>query len=148
MKTNNIFQSNKSMFFKVAVVSAFVAFTASSCDKDDDSTGGTNPQEDTEAPVINLMSPDTSSTFHSGDTIHIHGTVTDNDGLHEVSVSVTNDKSLPELNVTEHTHGQTYNIHQEYIIPTTMHTNIEVKVEAEDHNGNKATITKPFHVHM
>lgn len=146
MKTNNIFQLSKSIAFNTFVASAFVAaFTLTSCEDDDDND---DPQEDTEAPVVTLMSPDDATTYHSGDTIQIHGNVTDNDGLHEIHISVTNDKGLPELHAMEHSHGQSYSIHEEYIIPTTMHTNITVTVEAEDHNGNKTTVTKPYHVHM
>ncbi|WP_162426029.1 DUF4625 domain-containing protein [Pontibacter pudoricolor] len=58
---------------------AFVA-----CDDDDDEV-----TLDTTDPVITITSPTTGSTVTAGGVINLEGNVTDNEGLEEITISIT-----------------------------------------------------------
>ncbi|NDK57422.1 DUF4625 domain-containing protein [Pontibacter fetidus] len=67
---------------------AFVA-----CDDDDDDV-----TLDTTDPVITITSPTTGATVTAGGVINLEGTVTDNEGLEEITVSMTDpDGTTTEL---------------------------------------------------
>lgn len=103
---------------------------------------------DTTGPVISLEHPMETDTFMNGDTMEIHGSATDADSdLHGVEITITDlTNNVEELTLHEHTDQPTYHFMTEYVVSVPMHSNIEVKVEAEDEVGNTTTITRVFHI--
>ncbi len=127
---------------------AALAILFTSCEKDDKPTTE-DPKVDKEAPVITFLAPDTTS-YMSGMTMPIKFTVTDNDELHEIHLSVTNITDAKELLHFEmHQHGQSATIDTSLVIPAGgMHREFEIKAEASDHNGNESEKSITKHIHM
>ena len=117
------------------------------CDEDDD-----HDHMDTEAPVINIMSPTSTAMYMSGDSAHIHVVITDNDELHEYSAVIerTHMGSTVEVwNESGHEHTQQKMIHADYVIDVPgMHNDFTLRVTASDHSGNETTDEVSWHVHM
>ena len=117
-----------------------------SCDKDDDDDETTNPATtDTEAPVLKIHSP-AAGMFNSGDNVHIHVEITENDELHEYSIVITNDDDGTEYYRNEgHDHSTTLEVHDDFTTTVTGHTDMTLTATATDHEGNVGTETVHFH---
>lgn len=137
------------MKIKFLTLAAF-ALLLSSCEKkDDDNTTNTDPKVDTQAPEITFISPDDATEYKSGMRMPIKFTVTENDELHEIHLTVTNKTENSTLmHMHMHRHDQTVTIDTAIVIPAVHHTDIEVKAEASDHSGNTSEKSITKHIHM
>lgn len=115
-----------------------------SCDKNE----GKN--QDTESPIISILSPMEVSALMSGDTINIQARITDNDQLHDISASITrthNEETVEVWNYETHSHDKVYDLYGWYVIEVPgMHNDFTLSVKASDHNGNEKTERIHFHV--
>lgn len=117
------------------------------CDENDDPN-----QTDTEAPVINIMSPTATSMYMSGDSAHIHVVISDNDELHEYSAVIERTHMGNTVEVwsdSGHEHTEQKMIHADYVIDVPgMHNDFTLRVTASDHSGNETSEEVSWHVHM
>lgn len=117
----------KNLFLSALILTAF-AFAVSSC-------GHKN-----EAPVINLEEPDATSNLVLGDSIHIEGTVTDDESLHEMSITITNPSGGTVFQSFPTVHNlKTYDFHYHFT-PLAAEV-LTLTIIAEDHEGESATKT-------
>jgi hypothetical protein len=104
-------------------------------------------ESDTEKPVIAIAEPTANDTISlaSTDSIHIEFTASDNEELHEVSVSVTNSAGSSFLSGTEDVDNAVYAYHKHFL-PTgiTSPTPFTLRVDASDHSGNEESKTVTF----
>ncbi len=130
MKTQlNIFNS----IFILAIIS--IAFV--SCKPTDD-----------ENPVITLSEPHINEQDYAvGDTVFIHGEVTDNEELHELEIKLTRQEGGEVLlDETPTVHAmQSYHIDTYYVPTDTTHFHYNLKIEAWDHDNNKAELAYTLH---
>jgi hypothetical protein len=106
-------------------------------------------ENDTTAPVLTITSPSVDASVSGA--VSIAGTLTDEDSLHELSITVTKDadgatlftpvKEIEVHDLTSFTIAETWT-------PTgiTAETAVTLIVVAEDHGGNKTTKTVKFKV--
>jgi hypothetical protein len=107
-----------------------VMATLSACKKE----GG-----DSERPVISVTSPMANQQFTAGQSVNIVASVTDNDELHEVYLTVVNKTTNAEVvHFHNHLDLKSYDLNQSFI--AAGNTGYRIKVEAEDHTGNHAEI--------
>ncbi|MER2998445.1 DUF4625 domain-containing protein [Pontibacter populi] len=114
---------------------AFVA-----CDDDDDDV-----TLDTTDPVITITSPTDGATVTAGGVINLEGSVTDNEGLEEITISMT-DPDGTETELSDETIRDFLNDDREadFDIDITVDANAApgdwmVNVTAMDDAGNEAT---------
>lgn len=131
---NNKLIMKKINSLSIIAITLVISFT--SCTKKDDT-----------APVISLSTPVDQQDFAIGDTIFIHGDVTDNEALHELMVSLTQEESgavvldyMPTVHDMPSFHIDTF------FVPTdTVHVHFDLKVEAWDHDDNKSELNYTLH---
>lgn len=110
------------------VLSATICFCA--CKKD----GG-----DTEKPSITVSTPTSNQQFTAGQVVNVTATITDNDELHEVHLTVINKASgLEVVHQHEHVDVKTYNLTNTFTAGAGI--TYKLKFEADDHAGNHAEI--------
>lgn len=104
-------------------------------------------ESDTEKPVIAIDEPTANDTISlsSSDSVHVEFTASDNEELHEVSVSVTNSAGTSFLSDTEDVDKSVYAYHKHFL-PTgiTSPTPFTLTVAASDHSGNEESKTVTF----
>lgn len=127
------------------ILGLFLVAILFSCNKDVEMTDST-------APSITIMSPLATDTFMSGDTVHIHALITDNDELHEINgvLNRTNSGNTEEVwTYSEHSHTASFELHGMYIVQVPgMHNDFDLEIIATDHNLNEGSASLSFHVHM
>ncbi len=118
--------------------STILTISISSCKKE-------NPEE--QGPVITLTTPTDEQDFAIGDTIFIHGEVTDNEALHELMVTLTKQETgdtvlnfMPSVHDMESFHIDTF-----YAPTDTVHIHFQLKIEAWDHDNNKGELNYTLH---
>lgn len=116
--------------------------------KDDDSC----EYSDHESPMITINEPSLSmylmDTTSMQATIPISVDVSDNEGLHQVVITLTNVTDGTEaLHIHLHPDATTASVDTSYVA-TVMHKDYTLTVTAEDHNENTATEEANTHVHM
>jgi hypothetical protein len=101
---------------------------------------------DDENPVITLSTPVSEQDFEIGDTIFIHGDITDNESLHEIEIKLTKQETgeIP-FDFQKHLDAESYHIDTFYIPTDTIHIHYHLKVEAWDHDDNKAELEYTLH---
>lgn len=131
----------KNYFFGLSALAlCFVAFLGA-C-KDD--------EIDTEKPVITLMEPSAGDTISLADedSIHIEFSVSDNDGVHGVNVSVLDATSGVSVYSSEnHAETNLYNFH-DHFVPTNV-TQLKpytLVIDASDHSENMTNLTTTFYL--
>ena len=96
-----------------------------------------SPIIDQEAPLINIISPQTDINYDPGSMVLLMVEITENLELHEYAVMLkheeTNTKILLEAG---HSHEKTILIEKEIQIPNFNVGHLLLIVEAEDHDGN------------
>jgi hypothetical protein len=115
---------------------AIITFNLTSCSK-----------KDKENPVITLLEPSMNDTFSMAtkDSVHLDFKATDNDGLHDVTINITNASGTNVFTNTDDVDNTTYHYDQYFhatnIAAPTVFT---LKIDAEDHSGNMANKTVIF----
>ena len=115
---------------------AIITFNLTSCSK-----------KDKENPVITLLEPSMNDTFSMAtkDSVHLEFKATDNDGLHDVTINITNASGTNVFTNTDDVDSTTYHFDQYFhatnIAAPTVFT---LKIDAEDHSGNAANKTLIF----
>lgn len=120
----------------VIAISAAAIFFIQSCDK----------KKDNQPPVITLTSPTEGTVVANGDELHINGTATDDDQLHEGRFQILpTDGSAALLDTSFSVHGlKEYHFHEHYHLHVTTTTNAVFKVTFIDHD--EALTTKEVSV--
>lgn len=94
---------------------------------------------DSEKPVINVTSPAANQQFTAGQTVNVVATITDNDELHEVHLTVVNKTPSAEVvHFHNHVDVKSYSMNESFVVAAGVTYNI--KVEADDHAGNHSEI--------
>lgn len=98
----------------------------------------TTTPSDTTAPVITIAAPVANQVFNSGNIININGNITDDYGLYQGYIKITNDASGAELIRQPYIiHGiKTYNFNFSYTPVVAAVSNYTVTVSFEDHGLN------------
>lgn len=130
--------------YKVLLFSAcgLFLFSAVACHDHDDHDG-----DDKTAPVLTISEP-TAGESLSGE-IHIHGTVTDETSLHELSIKITRDSDNSEMfSAAPSVHDLTAYDFDEHWTPTglTAETDVTLTIVVADHGDNNDTKTVKFKV--
>jgi len=115
---------------------AATAFNLTSCDEEHTHDG----------PTITINDP--TGMHHSGDTVLLSVTFTDDHELHEYLVQVV--RELDDSTVqtfSGHTHEQTYTLEESFVVTTTDHSDFIINASASNHDGKSGTSTATFHVH-
>jgi hypothetical protein len=122
---------------KLAII-ALVVISTIACKK----------EKDSENPVITIFTPTTNQEFESADSVQLNFKAEDVD-LHEVGFTIVKKGTTEVLynKPASHTHDSPLVINQKYYIPVAAHTDATLTVNAEDHNGNKASKSVNFHIH-
>lgn len=128
--------------FQLSILSISTLFLAS-CERE--------TVVDDPAPTVdfNIMEPVNMSTFHLGDTIHIHGNITYAPGLHGYKLEIYNTSAdTTVLSKEEHAHGSSIDLHEMWVNDVTQHSDMQLIVTAEiSHDGMSVTDTVHFHCH-
>jgi uncharacterized lipoprotein YbaY len=90
---------------------------------------------DTEKPTITIMTPTANQQFTPGQVVNISATITDNDGLHEIHLFVTNKASGADVvHMAQHVDVKTYNLNNTFTAGAGI--TYVLKFAATDHSGN------------
>ena len=112
------------------------------CKKEED-----QPQEDevdTTTPVVTITSPNDSTVYQNGDTVHMTGTVTDND-LHNGVIKIINDTTAFEYYSYSHYVHETSSavINFNYIVTgVTQNSAVTLAYTYDDHAANSAVVRR------
>jgi hypothetical protein len=122
----------KNLFAVLAVVT-LTLLVIPSCKKKNDL-----PQE----PIVNVLSPENNSFYHSGDTVSLRAAVSDNEDLHEMRIEVKQGNLLvfgyyPYVHAKESITADT--IFKCPVVADT--TDYLIEFEAEDHDYNRTLKT-------
>lgn len=119
----------KSIQYILSILFLGSIFTITSC----------NDKEDTEAPVITILSPSNNQTFSVGDTINIHFEITDNDELHHIDAELLDESDHQLWHRHWHRHSQFFEWQDQYIAQENdVNQTLRLIVKANDHNSNEA----------
>lgn len=118
-----------STLLALAVIAA-MSFAIASCSK----------EETNAAPTITLVEPENNSTVTLGNEIHVEGTATDDNELHEMAIWITYmgdtvENSYPTVHAMK-----TYDFHTHY--EATAAGTYTVNIVAADHEGLTASETR------
>ena len=117
----------------VAVV--LLAINFSSCKK----------KAENQAPVVTLNEPDDNSSIAMGDSLHIEGTASDDEELHEMSVLVVSHMGDTVLSDYPYVHGKkTYDFHYHFHPADTGMFHLHIT--AEDHEEAATHVERMFSV--
>ena len=96
---------------------------------------------------INIITPAENASVKMGDTVFITGTVTSENALHDVSITVrTADNLLTLYSENIHTHGNQLSINKNYIQTIKYKTELVLEISTRDHSGNIiASATRKFY---
>lgn len=107
--------------------------------------------QDDPAPTVsfNMMAPLNMSTYHLGDTVHIHGDIQYQPGLHGYALEIYNTSADTVVFTSEeHAHGTSINIHEMWVNDVTQHSDMRLIISAEiSHDGMTVSDTIHFHCH-
>lgn len=94
-------------------------------------------KQDNTAPQITLLSPSDNEVFTSGQTVMVSASVQDDNDLHMIELSVTDQKTGNHvLHFEEHWDGKTYDLHQSF--SAAAGGSYKIQVSATDHHDNLA----------
>ena len=110
-------------------------------------TAACKKDNDTQKPFIAIEEPMANDTISlaSTDSIHIEFTASDNEELHEVSVSVRNSAGTSFLSSTEDVDKAVYAYHEHFLHSgITGPTSFTLTIDASDHSENTESKTVSF----
>jgi hypothetical protein len=121
-------------FFALILISA-IAVSVSSC----------SSKKQNRAPVITVEEPDDNAMIALTDSIHIEGTVTDDEGLHEMSVLILKSTGDTAAREYPYVHDlKTYPFHYHFH-PSATGT-YTLQITAEDHDEKSSIVSRSFMV--
>ena len=89
------------------------------------------------APVITVTSPNENQVFTGGQTVNVKATITDNEGIHTVHLSVIDNNTGGHLvHFEEHYDGKTYELNKSF--PVQAGRSYKIEIGAHDHADNDA----------
>ncbi len=126
-------KKTQTIFLSLVVITA-ITFAVSSCG-----------QKENQSPVVTIEEPLDNDTISVTDSLHIEGSLTDDESLHEASILVIQSTGDTALQEYPYVHDlKTYDYHYHFH-PSVVGT-YTVKVTAEDHEEKSATTTRTFTV--
>lgn len=103
------------------------------------------PLEDVDAPVIQILSPQQGMSFESRDSVEIRVIFHENTQLHETGVWLWEADSKDYVaNFLFHSHDTILEVNPKFYFPVGTPTNLELEIDASDHNGNSSSKTIQF----
>ncbi len=103
------------------------------------------PLEDVDAPVIQILSPQQGMSLESRDSVEIRVIFHENTQLHETGVWVWEaDTKDYVANFLFHSHDTILEVNPKFFFPVGTPTNLELEIDASDHNGNTSSKTIQF----
>lgn len=114
------------------------------CKKEEDHHDHDHDEVDTTTPVITINSPSDSLVYHNGDTVHMTGTITDNE-LHNGEIKIIDDTTAFEYYAYYHyIHDNTSAvINFDYIVSgVTQNSAATLTYRYDDHSDNIALVTR------
>ena len=119
--------------FRILMMLAVAAFIATSCSDDE-------PEVDTAAPAIELTAPETGDGFAFGGELIVTGTVSDDQGLSTITITLTADgESSPAVTetITEFDSNVLHELNTTLTVPEAV-GNYVLNVSAADATGNES----------
>lgn len=103
------------------------------------------PQEDTQAPVITILSPAADAAFMPGSEVIIEVDFEENQEMHTLNgvLRSLNDKKAVTL-FDEHVHAQDHTVRMSYTLPERSGETFVLTVKASDHNDNQNSKSVTF----
>ncbi len=114
------------------------------CKKEEDHQDHDDDEVDTTTPVVTINSPSDSMVYHNGDTVHMTGTVTDND-LHNGEIKIIDDTTTFEYYGYSHYVHETSSavINFDYIVTgVTQNSAVTLSYTYDDHVANSAAVRR------
>lgn len=99
---------------------------------------------DTTTPVVTITSPADSMIYHNGDTVHMNGTVSDNE-LHHGEIKIIDDTTAFEYYGYYHYVHETTSavINFDYIVTgVTQNSAVTLSYTYDDHTANTAVVRR------
>jgi phosphate-selective porin len=127
----------------ILLVTIFAACSKGGAAPADDNGGGPHviTPTDVTAPVVEIATPAADQVFMSGNTINITGRLTDDYGLYQGSIKITNDATGAVLKEQAYEiHGlKLYDYSIAYVTSVTVAADYIITVSFEDHGLNRTT---------
>ena len=90
------------------------------------------------APVITVDTPGDNQVFSGGQTVNVKATITDNEGIHMVHLTVLDNTTGGHLvHFEEHYDGKSYELNKSFTVQAGRSYSIEIG--SHDHADNAAT---------
>jgi hypothetical protein len=86
------------------------------------------------APEVTVTSPTNNQVYTGGQTVTVHATISDNEGIHMVHAICLDNLGGHLLHFEEHLDAKTYTLNQSF--PTISGRTYTLEVEATDHAEN------------
>lgn len=91
------------------------------------------------SPVITLILPTDQQTFTATQMVNVKASITDNEGIHMVHLSVIDNTTMGHLvHIEEHPDEKTYHLNHSF--QPRAGRSYSIEIDAEDHNENKNVI--------
>lgn len=120
------------------ICAGFLVIFSVGCDQE-------TPLEDVDAPVIEIVSPQQGMSVESRDSVEIRVIFHENTQLHETGVWVWEADSKDYVaNFLFHSHDTILEVNPKFYFPVGTPTNLELEIDASDHNGNESSKTIQF----
>jgi DNA/RNA endonuclease YhcR with UshA esterase domain len=133
----------KKLLLLTVLFTALVSACSKSADPGEDDGGGVHvvTPNDTTAPVLTINTPTANQVFTTGNAITISGNVSDDYGLYQGYIRITNDANGFELRKQAYEiHGiKSYNFSISYTPVVSVVSGYTVTVSFEDHGTNVTT---------
>ena len=133
----------KKLLLLTVILAALVSACSKSAGSGEDDGGGVHvvTPNDTTAPVLTINTPTLNQVFTTGNAITISGNVSDDYGLYQGYIRITNDANGFELRKQAYEiHGiKSYNFSLSYTPVVSVVSDYTVSVSFEDHGTNVTT---------
>ncbi len=98
-------------------------------------------EKDNELPVVTITSPNNSQVFSAGETVHITGTLSDNQKITEVHVHISNTSTGTLLiDVHRNPGTATYTLNESFQAQAGINYKIQVIAKDNSANENRSTV--------
>ncbi len=91
---------------------------------------------DKEIPTCVLESPSDGTNFKKGYIIFIKGSISDNTALKQVHIHLETASGIELIHIEKDVNQNTFAFNTSYTIPNTVHTNLNLEIEAYDQSNN------------